>query len=291
MARWLAIAAVLVAAFLVLGPSAWAQVTPSVTVADQAVSGGTVTIGQVVSSGPGWLVVHIDANGSPGPVIGYATVPDGLTRNLSVKIDPAKATPVLYAMLHADAGTVGTYEFPGADKPVMVEGKMVSPAFSSTALGVSASAPVVDGIVRQGEYAYTRDFGALAVSVSRTADSLFLAVVGKSTGWVGVGTGAQKMDGATIFLGFVDKDGAVQFKPQVGQGHTHSDTTQEVARSISAYAMKEAAGVTTLELALKSESYIVKGQDALELIAAVGPDDSFSPRHIFRTPLTVKLAK
>jgi hypothetical protein len=65
-------------------------------------------------------------------VIGYAEARDGLTRNLVVKVDAAKATPILYAMLHIDAGKVGTYEFPGADVPVMVDGKMVSPPFKAS---------------------------------------------------------------------------------------------------------------------------------------------------------------
>jgi hypothetical protein len=289
--RRAAVAAALFVACLALGPALWAAGTPLVTVADQAVRDGTVTIAQVVSNGPGWIVIHADANGGPGPVTGYAAVKDGVNVNVVVKIDTAKATPVLYAMLHTDAGTVGTYEFPGADKPVMVDGKMVSPPFSSTALGISASAPAVDGVVNQGEYAYSKDFGALALSASRTADSLFLAVVGKTAGWVAVGIGAQKMDGATIFIGFVDKDGKVQLKPQVGQGHTHKDTTQDVASTVSASAMKETGGATTLELALKSDAYVAKGQDSLDLIVAVGPDDSFSPRHTFRAPLSIKLAR
>jgi hypothetical protein len=289
--RRAAVAAAFFAASLALAPALWAAGTPSVTVADQAVRDGTVTVARVESNGPGWIVIHADANGGPGPVTGYAAVKDGVNANVVVKIDTTKATAVLYAMLHTDAGAVGTYEFPGADKPVMVDGKMVSPPFSSRALGISASAPAVDGVVNQGEYAYTKDFGSLSLSVSRTADSLFLAVVGKTAGWVAVGTGAQRMDGAAIFIGFVDKDGKVQFKPQVGQGHSHKDSTQEATSTIAASAMKETGGATTLELALKSDAYVMKGQDALDLILAVGPDDSFSPRHTFRTALSVKLAK
>ena len=103
-----------------------------VVVKKQTIMNGTVSIAEVLSNGPGWLVVHSDANGGPGPVIGYAAAPDGLTRNLVVKIDQSKTTPVLYAMLHADLGTVGRYEFPGPDVPVMVDDKMVSPPFKVT---------------------------------------------------------------------------------------------------------------------------------------------------------------
>lgn len=103
-----------------------------VLVKDQAIQDGSVTIEEVLSNGPGWLVIHADNKGAPGAVIGHAAAPDGLTLNLPVKIDTKKATPTLFAMLHTDAGVVGTYEFPGADGPVMVDGKMVSPPFRAT---------------------------------------------------------------------------------------------------------------------------------------------------------------
>jgi hypothetical protein len=104
---------------------------PRVSVKDQAIKDSTVTIDEVLSNGPGWLVIHSEAKGGPGPVIGWAAAPDGLSLKLSVKIDPKKATPTLFAMLHTDAGKVGAYEFPGPDLPVMVDGKMVSPPFKA----------------------------------------------------------------------------------------------------------------------------------------------------------------
>ena len=103
-----------------------------VIVKNQKIKGSTVMINEVLSNGPGWLVIHADSKGAPGPVIGYAAVPDGLTRELSVKINVSKATPILYAMLHTDAGVVGKYEFPGPDVPVMVDEKMVSPPFKAS---------------------------------------------------------------------------------------------------------------------------------------------------------------
>lgn len=115
-----------------------AAITPSVTVADQAIVEDSVTIAQVVSDGPGWLVVHTDASGKPGPVLGYSPVSDGENTNVVVLIDSSDATQTLYAMLHSDAGTLGTYEFPGSDGPVLVGEQMVSPAFQITA-GLAAA--------------------------------------------------------------------------------------------------------------------------------------------------------
>lgn len=114
---------------------------PSVMVKDQAFNEDTVTVESVFSVGPGWIVIHIDNNGKPGAVLGYAPVKDGLNTNVVVAIDESDATPVLYAMLHTDAGIVGTYEFPGADAPMMVNGQMLSPAFRVD--GAASSAPAV----------------------------------------------------------------------------------------------------------------------------------------------------
>jgi hypothetical protein len=103
--------------------------TPAVVVQDQQIADSRVVILKVVSATPGWIVIHSDNAGKPGPVIGYAAVRAGENLNVVVAVDAKKATPVLYAMLHLDAGVVGTYEFPGADVPTMNMGAMVSPAF------------------------------------------------------------------------------------------------------------------------------------------------------------------
>jgi plastocyanin len=133
-------------------------IIPSVTVADQTIVEDSVTIAQVVSAGPGWLVVHADADGKPGPVLGYSPVSDGENTGVVVLIDSSSATQTLYAMLHSDAGTVGAYEFPGSDGPVLVDGQMVTPAFQITGglaaaptVGAGASTPVAGSTVAVGE--------------------------------------------------------------------------------------------------------------------------------------------
>jgi hypothetical protein len=82
----------------------------------------TVTAVSVVSEGPGWLVIHSDNGGQPGPVLGQTAVNDGTNWNVSVELS-GDITPVVWPMLHVDTGTVGTYEFgtvEGADGPVRV---------------------------------------------------------------------------------------------------------------------------------------------------------------------------
>jgi heme/copper-type cytochrome/quinol oxidase subunit 2 len=102
----------------------------SVSVDNQGVIDARVVIAKVVSSGPGWLVVHTQADGKPGPVIGYSAVRNGVNLNVVVAVDTKRVTEKLYAMLHADAGAVGVYEFPGPDAPVMVGGVMVNVPFA-----------------------------------------------------------------------------------------------------------------------------------------------------------------
>jgi len=112
---------------------------PKVSVSDQYIENGTVTINRVVSSGPGWLVIHADNNGAPGADLGWAPLKAGVNWNVRVNLDPAKATEYLWAMLHVDVGTVGKYEFPGPDVPVTTDGKVVMKRFELSKGYVSGS--------------------------------------------------------------------------------------------------------------------------------------------------------
>jgi len=130
--------------FLVSVSIAFAQ-TPSVTVSDQPIENGTVTISSVFSNGPGWLVIHAQADGKPGRVLGHSPLVDGENSNVVVEVDEAGVTPVLYAMLHTDAGTIGTYEFPGDDGPVKVDGAVVTPPFNVIDSSAPAQLPATGG--------------------------------------------------------------------------------------------------------------------------------------------------
>lgn len=113
---------------------------PSVTVSDQSLQNDTVTIDRVVTDEPGWLVLHADNGGAPGAVVGHSAVEPGENLNVELQVDAAQATPTLYAMLHVDRGTLGTYEFPGADTPVRLGGNVVTPPFQVSNVGEVAAA-------------------------------------------------------------------------------------------------------------------------------------------------------
>ena len=88
-------------------------------------AGDSVRINSVTLAEPGYVVVHADANGRPGPVIGRTELMDaGTHANLNVEIDASRAGDRVHPMLHVDDGD-GVYEFPGADGPVTVAGSPV----------------------------------------------------------------------------------------------------------------------------------------------------------------------
>jgi len=135
-----------VLAMAVLPASAQDMMGNSVEVADQVSLNGSVTVPSVTTDGPGWMVIHIDNDGGPGPVIGQTHLAPGHHSNVRVAIDVAQATPVLYAMLHVDDGEAGVYEFgsvEGADAPATNDGGVVVAPFTSHAIW--AAPQVVDG--------------------------------------------------------------------------------------------------------------------------------------------------
>lgn len=125
------------------------EMTPSVTVDGQVVVNGTVRVDEVVSDGPGFIVIHATgADGNFGEVIGHTPVADGVNTNVVVNIDVATVTPTLFAMLHTDDGEIGTYEFgtvPETDGPVIVNEVIITPTFPVEVL--SAHDQIVDGAV------------------------------------------------------------------------------------------------------------------------------------------------
>jgi hypothetical protein len=165
-------------------------------------------------------------------------------------------------------------------------GFSVSAQSKPLVLPVSKESPTVDGVVGASEYPVGTDFDKMKLWLSRTADTLHVAVSGQTTGWVAVGFGSPMMDGALIFIGFVGADGKTTMKIQKGSGHSHGDVESD---ALIQFAAKEDKGVTTLELALKASSVIAKGVTDLPMIYAMGGADSFSSLMSFRGSVPVKL--
>jgi len=109
-----------------------ANVTPAVNVSDQPIVNATVIVDNATINRTGWADIHADLNGTPGAIIGYSPIVEGVNENVTVEIEVENATPVLYAMLHVDEGEPGVHEFPGPDMPVLLNGSPVQQAFNVT---------------------------------------------------------------------------------------------------------------------------------------------------------------
>jgi hypothetical protein len=173
---------------------------------------------------------------------------------------------------------------------VLLTGVAVAAFSQEKGLAVTSTTPSVDGVIQAGEYAYTHDFDhQLTLYASRTADTLYFGVVAPTDGWVSVGLGSKKMDGAVIFMGFVGTDGKVSFKTELGKGRRHVDAPADINAAVTSYAMKQESGNTTLEVAVKAAAFIKQGQSSLNVIDAMGDERSYTRYHSYRGATSLAL--
>ncbi|MFA5948929.1 MAG: hypothetical protein WC807_01455 [Hyphomicrobium sp.] len=84
----------------------------------------SVTIGAVSSTKAGYVVVHQDVNGKPGPIVGHASVKAGSNSGVTVTLDKKeKAGTKLIVMLHEESDNDN--KFDKKDKPAISGGKIV----------------------------------------------------------------------------------------------------------------------------------------------------------------------
>ena len=103
----------------------------------------TVVIDNVVSPGPGWVVVYDEVNDLPNDVIGRAPLMSGPNAQVVVALDRELVPDeTLIAILHTDAGAAGTFEFPGVDLPVQGFGTLpVGAQFIVDVPGIEIESP------------------------------------------------------------------------------------------------------------------------------------------------------
>jgi hypothetical protein len=157
---------------------------------------------------------------------------------------------------------------------------------ANPALAIGTAKPTLDGVVEAAEYPVVMETGKETISLSRTADTLYVAVSANTTGWVAVGFGSLKMDGALMLIGFVGTDGKAQLKLQKGSGHSHGDVESD---ALVQFVMKEQGGKTVLEAALKASSIFGKDAKTLPTIWAFGGGDNFTSFMQARGSFTVDL--
>ncbi|NJC95304.1 MAG: hypothetical protein C3F07_15690 [Anaerolineales bacterium] len=97
---------------------------------DQTGANGDILINLVTAKKPGWVAVFTDNKGQPGTLLGYVPVPAGTSEDVKVPVDRAKVTSKMIAVLFVDAGTIGTFEYPGADEIAVESGNNVMMVFN-----------------------------------------------------------------------------------------------------------------------------------------------------------------
>lgn len=93
----------------------------SVAVSDQIVMNGTITIDEAMTQSIGFVVLHRD-NGNDAPVvpasIGHGQVYLGSNSDIEITLDEGETLSSgdkVWAMLHIDNGTIGSYDFDGSE--------------------------------------------------------------------------------------------------------------------------------------------------------------------------------
>jgi hypothetical protein len=105
------------------------NIAPALVMSDQAAVDGMINITNALMDGPGWLALHSDNGGQPGPVVATAQLHPGANWNVKLALPEGTAAgTVFFPMLHYDTGEAGVYEFgtvDGADAPVFVGGNVI----------------------------------------------------------------------------------------------------------------------------------------------------------------------
>lgn len=99
-----------------------------VRAADQLGDGHSVLVEEATFAQPsGWIVIHTDVGGAPGPIIGVSPLqPPGHHVNVTVALKATVAVSSnLFVMLHTEDNGDTTFDYPAADQPSQLLGQTV----------------------------------------------------------------------------------------------------------------------------------------------------------------------
>jgi hypothetical protein len=147
----------------------------------------------------------------------------------------------------------------------------------------SVSIPLTDGTITEGEYTILQVKNEIFVGAWLSADKtrLNLSVSAATSGWIAIGVGASKMDGAFMILGYV-ASGKPFITYEQGAGHAHSTIA---ATGVTAE-ISESDGKTVLEVSMPAASYV--SNNTLQVITAFGTKDDAKSRHSKRASYDFK---
>ena len=150
----------------------------------------------------------------------------------------------------------------------------------------------LDGLISPGEYDFLAVFGSgqFQLHWKVVDDTIQLALVGRTTGWVSIGLEpSAKMKDADMLLAWVanGQASAVDLWSLGATGPHEPDTTLGGTHDILDVGGTESGGITTIELVRKLDTgdgrdRVIPANGTLDLIWAIGPDDGFSLEHTAR---------
>ena len=106
-----------------------------ISISPQDARDGKIVVARVEAPSVSWLTIHKMKDGEPGDVIGYKELETGVSQNVTVEIDVTEATPTMFAIIHADSGALGEFEYPQFDPPIEAGGKPVEVSFHAIVEG------------------------------------------------------------------------------------------------------------------------------------------------------------
>ncbi|MDX1686806.1 MAG: hypothetical protein R3248_02375 [Candidatus Promineifilaceae bacterium] len=106
---------------------------PSIVVSNQEVERGEgqILIDSVTVDRSGWVVLHADSDGEPGPILGQTPVSEGVNEGVAVHFDWQQVTPRLHAALYEDTGEGGRFDA-AIDEPIAVNGTPIRSSFTAS---------------------------------------------------------------------------------------------------------------------------------------------------------------
>ncbi|MCU0799167.1 MAG: hypothetical protein MUC62_05790 [Candidatus Thermoplasmatota archaeon] len=150
--------------------------------------------------------------------------------------------------------------------------------------------PDLDGIISKNEYDFNGTFGEglLTIHWRVVDDSIRIALVGRTTGWISIGIDySTAMADSDMIIGWVTSDGAVHVVDAFSTGPTGPhppDVDQGGSNDITSFGGKEINGITTVEFVRKlitgdPKDRPIPANGTVKIIWAIGSTDSFDDPH------------
>lgn len=158
---------------------------------------------------------------------------------------------------------------------------------SAAIISTSPVDPILDGILKEQEYSNVQIIRGmkLGYTLSRDEQTLHFTIEAPTKGWVSIGLGSNRMQGAHMIIGFDGANGQV-ISEETGRGHTHSASRDKIAKQ---HIVKESGNTTTLEFSVPSSLYSKDRE--LRIILAYGSADNLTSKHVAYGNFTISFSK